>query len=164
MKKMLALATAASFLLLAGCVKQYQVESAGTPLSTYSTIKVTVDAARFLQTKEGDKHYDGYVKSCDDMRGVITGRINNWVASNFHGTTGGPVANLKITVDDFYTGSGAARFFLGDAANGHLNVSCTITGGHQFLSHAEIAGVGTDKLEAYWHVASACNSYIMDHE
>ena len=163
MKKMLALA-AAGFLMLTGCVKQYQVVSAGAPLSTYSTIKVTVDAARFLQTKQGDKHYDGYVKSCDDMRGVISGRINNWVASNFQGKAGGPVAELKITVDDFYTGSGAARFFLGDAANGHLNVSCTITGGHEFRSNAQIAGVGTDKLEAYWHVASACNNYIKDHE
>ena len=164
MKKTIALAATAGFLLLAGCVKPYMLLSAGKPLSSYSAIKVSVDATRFLQTKQGDAHYDGYVKSCDDMKNVITNRINTWTAAEFHGTPGGPVANLKIEVDDFYTGSGAARFFLGDAANGHLDVSATISGGHSYRVHAVIQGVGMDKLAAYMRVSSASANYIKDHE
>jgi hypothetical protein len=162
MKKMLALLVLGG-LMVGGCVKPYIQETEGTPLSNYSSIKVSVDSKAFLKTKEGDAHYDGYAKSCEDMNNVITSSVNSWLAANFHGKEGAPAANLVITVEDFYTGSGAARFFLGAAANGHLNVTATITGGHAYRVNAEIAGVGTDKYFAYKRVASATNNYINDH-
>ena len=162
MKKMLAVLVLTG-LFAAGCVKPYMLLSSGTPLSNYSAIHVVVDATRFLKNKEGDPHYDGYAKSCQDMRNVITKRIDNWLAANFQGKAGAPAATLTVTVDDFHTGSGAARFFLGDAANGHLDVSCEITGGHLFRVHAVIEGIGMDKLASYMHVASSSESYIKDH-
>jgi hypothetical protein len=162
MKKMLALLMLTG-LLIGGCGKPYILVTEGTPLSSYSSIKVYVDARAFLKGKEGDAHYDGYVKSCEDMKNVISGNVNTWMAANFHGKAGAPAANLVITVEDFYTGSGAARFFLGAMANGHLNVTAAITGGHSYRVNAVIEGVGTDKYFAYKAVARASNIYIQDH-
>jgi hypothetical protein len=163
MGKRIGLLVPALALMLFGCAKPYVLLQEGKPLSGYSKIDVEVVADRFLQTKKADAHYDGYAKSCDDMKNVVGGMVRSWLAQNFHGHAGGPAAKLTIDVTDFFTGSGAARLFLGSMANGHLETTCTITGGHSFSTHAKIAGVGLDKIMAYRGTAKAINVYIGDH-
>jgi hypothetical protein len=151
-------------LFLASCANPYVRVTDGTPLSQYSKIYVKLDATEFLATKLGDAHYDGYAASVVDMRNLVTKQINNWLAANFVGKPGAPAALLVLKIDDFYTGSGAARFFLGSMADGHLDVVGKITGGHVFRVNVKIQGFGFDKVMAYNQLAKDTDRYIADHE
>jgi hypothetical protein len=155
-------------LLAAGCAST-QRDANFVPLGSYSSISVSTDAKDFLAKIADDPHYDGYVKSCQDANDVVAKGVSNWISEKFVGS-GSKALKLRASISEFKSGSGAARFFLGNAANGYIVYHVQFLDGtnaiYDEFIRADISAnslPGMEKLDAYRMIARKINNFIKNH-
>ena len=158
------MALAGLALFVSACTPGKVIIKPTEPIKAYNKLNVVVSSQTFLATIKGNKHYDNYVALTSEAERQIGGHIRNWAATEWKGSSNPRSRPLTVTLDlqDYNTGSGALKFFVGSAANGKLVYLVTLTDGSrtvgQFLFNGEVDITGNNA--AFWNMSKQIEKRI----
>jgi hypothetical protein len=102
-----------------GCGKKLYVikQAPKLPVKTYGTLEfLPVDNEYYLTQKmraKDQKDEERYRTIVKDAAGMVHNQVNSWAQANWHGTTK-LKARVKMELLEYYAGSAAGRFFMGN--------------------------------------------------
>lgn len=161
MKRIAGLVLAAG-IFLAACTPGKVIIQPSTSIKAYGGLDVEITSQSFLATMQGKKNYDNYVALCAEAEKQLGGHVKNWAATKWQGTAGRRHLTVKLELQEYNTGSGAAKFFLGSVANGHIVYLVTLMDGSktigQFLHEGQVDLMGNSA--AFWNMAKQIEARI----
>jgi hypothetical protein len=156
------MAMAGLALFLAGCTPGRVVIMPNEPIKKFSRLDVQVSSETYLATIKGNKNYDRYVALTSEAEKQIGGHIRNWAQREWKGNPGGRPLLVKLDLQEYNTGSGALKLFLGSAANGKIVYMVSLLDGTrmvgQFLHEGEVSLAGNSN--AFWGMSKQIESRI----
>ena len=165
MKRQL-LAMAGLALFLAACTPGKVVIMPNEPIKKFGRLDVVVSSATYLETIKGNKNYDRYVALTSEAEKQIGGHIRNWAQREWKGSPSGKPLTVKLELQEYNTGSGALKLFLGSAANGKIAYLVTLLDGTrtvgQFLHEGQVSLAGNSS--AFWDMSKQIEKRIADTE
>ena len=134
MKKIVAGALALTLaVVMVGCGFQWVV-TPEVPLKNFGSMQFKGSTSTFDRVVKGQKDEDLRREKGQAVHEIVARNLGGF-ASSFQGTSGGRALTLQAELMDCYAGSGALKFFVGAAANGHIDYDVKLYDGSKLVGH-----------------------------